>query len=241
MGEARKGQAAKGHAPKSSSKRPPVKKGPKNLIIFTTILVGLFVLLVVLNQATKDPVTVALDSTPDITNQPVEGSQDAKVTIVEFGDYMCPSCKLWGEQIYPKLQKDYIETGKAKFAYINVLFHNESGVGALASESVLAQNPDAFWPFHKALFDAQPSVNHDEPWLTKEKVLEVAGKVQPAIDTDKMKADMEADAAKTQVDLDEKLVKDFKISSTPTIMINNVKLDNPFDYDAIVKLIEEQL
>ncbi|MCQ6559444.1 DsbA family protein [Paenibacillus mendelii] len=238
MGEARKGQAVKGQAVKGSSKRPPVKKGPRNLIIFTAIIVVLFVLMVVLNQAAKEPVT--LDKAPDITNQPVEGSQEAKVNIVEFGDYKCPTCKAWGEQIYPKLKKDYIDTGKVKFSYINVLFHGEeSKLGAIAGESIWAQNPEAFWPFHEALFKAQPAVNHDDLWLTPEKVLEVAGTISPAIDADKLKSDMDSQATLPQVELDEKLVEEFKITGTPTIMINKVKLDDPFDYDAIVKLIEE--
>ncbi|WP_243463044.1 thioredoxin domain-containing protein [Mesobacillus boroniphilus] len=44
-----------------------------------------------------------------------------------------PACKAWSQNFYPQLVKDYVETGKVKFAYINVLFHGEeSKLGSLA-------------------------------------------------------------------------------------------------------------
>ncbi|WP_420831212.1 thioredoxin domain-containing protein [Paenibacillus lignilyticus] len=37
------------------------------------------------------------------------------MSIVEFGDFKCPSCKAWGEQLYPKLKEAYIDRGKSQF------------------------------------------------------------------------------------------------------------------------------
>nr|WP_285891324.1 thioredoxin domain-containing protein [Paenibacillus pasadenensis] len=178
---------------------------------------------------------------PDLANQPVEGMQDAKVSIVEFGDYKCPSCKAWGEQIYPKLKEAYIDSGKVKFAYINVLFHgDESKLGALAGEAVWKQNPEAFWPFHKALFAEQPTDNHDGLWITPDKIEEIAGTITPAINIIQLKQDLANQSNINEVNIDEQLVLDFNVQQTPTIMINNVVVNNPFDYDTIVKIIEEQ-
>ncbi|MDA6082947.1 thioredoxin domain-containing protein, partial [Escherichia coli] len=77
--------------------------------------------------------------------------------VVEFGDFKCPACKAWGQNIFPKLVEDYVDTGKVKFSYINVLFHgDESKLGSVAAEAVYKQNPDSYWDFNKALFDAHP-------------------------------------------------------------------------------------
>ncbi|OAB44747.1 hypothetical protein PGLA_04860 [Paenibacillus glacialis] len=66
--------------------------------------------------------------------------------MIEFGDYKCPSCKAWSEHLYPQLMKEYVDTSKVKFAYINVLFHGEeSELASLAVESVFDQDPEAFW------------------------------------------------------------------------------------------------
>ncbi|SFS45232.1 DsbA family protein [Paenibacillus sp. BC26] len=218
-------------------------KGPssKQLVLFTSIIVGLFVLLFIISQAT-DKTGKSFQDAPEIINQPIEGDKDAKVSIVEFGDYKCPSCKAWGEQFYPKLKEAYIDSGKANFTYINVLFHgDESRLGAQAGEAVWSQNPEAFWPFHKALFQAQPAQDHDALWITTDKINEIAATVKPAIDLEKLNAAISGEAVQNEVSADEKLVQDYKVMQTPSIMINQVMVKDPFDYAAIVELIEEQL
>ena len=135
----------------------------------------------------------------DITGQPLLGEKDAPVTVVEFGDFKCPACKAWGEMIYPKLVNDYIETGKVKFSFVNVLFHGkESTLGSIAAESVFERNPDVYWEFHQALFDAQPAENHDAQWITLERILEIASGF-PEIDQTLLKEDMEQQATMESV------------------------------------------
>ncbi|GGF98229.1 DsbA family protein [Paenibacillus abyssi] len=223
------------------------KRSSKNLVIFTLVILVLFITLFALNQATKDTEenndVIAFNGAPEITNQPTMGDPNAKVSIVEFGDFKCPACKAWGETIMPQLEKDYIDTGKVTFSYVNVLFHGEeSTTGALAAESVLAQNPDAYWTFHHELFNAQPAnQSHDDLWLTPEKVLELAQTYTPEVDLDKLKADVENQATMAQVNVDNQLVQDFNVQLTPSIMIGDVMVTDPFDYNKIKEIIDRQL
>ncbi|MFC5591621.1 DsbA family protein [Sporosarcina soli] len=175
----------------------------------------------------------------DITGQPLLGEKNAPVTIVEFGDFKCPACKAWGEMIYPKLVNDYIETGTVKFSFVNVLFHGkESTLGSIAAESVFERNPDVYWDFHQALFDAQPTENHDAQWITPEKILEIASGF-PEIDQKLLKEDMEQQSTMESVKLDEDLVREVGVSLTPTIVINGKMMEDPFDYEAIKKAIDQ--
>ncbi|SDW29039.1 DsbA family protein [Paenibacillus sp. CF384] len=227
------------------SKPTPSRKGngpsSKQLVLFTLLIVGLFVLMFVINQA-ADKTGDSFEHAPVISNQPIEGNKDAKVSIIEFGDYKCPSCKAWGEQLYPKLKEAYMDNGKANFSYINVLFHgDESKLGAQAGEAVWSQNPEAFWSFHKALFQAQPSQDHDALWITTDKIKEIAATIKPAIDLDKLIAAMSSETVQNEVSSDEKLVQEYRVTQTPSIMINQVMVKDPFDYAAIVELIEKQL
>ncbi|MCT1403044.1 DsbA family protein [Paenibacillus sp. p3-SID867] len=221
------------------------KKSSKNLVIFTIIFVGLVVALVLLNQNSQpsNRSEGVFDNPPATENQPTLGDKNAKVSIVEFGDYKCPSCKAWGENIMPQLSKDFIETGKASFSYINVLFHGEeSKTGALAAEAIRLQDPEAFWTFHHEVFNAQPETEqHDNAWLTPDKALELAKEYTPNIDLAKLKEDMGSKQIEDQVGLDEELVREYNVQQTPTIMINNVMVSNPFDYEEISSLINAQL
>ncbi|WKB36276.1 thioredoxin domain-containing protein [Terrilactibacillus sp. S3-3] len=77
---------------------------------------------------------------------PVTGRSDAPVKIAEFADYRCPYCKQFEEKIVPKLKKDYIESGKASFYFMNnTILGQGSVIAANAADEVYHQNPKAFW------------------------------------------------------------------------------------------------
>lgn len=216
--------------------------GLKVVMIITIIILGLMTALVVLNNMQSDANNhTSFDKQPPIEGQPVLGEPDAPVTVVEFGDFKCPACKAWGESVFPALINDYVETGKVKFSYVNVLFHGEeSQLGSLAAESIFKQNPDTYWDFHQELFKEQPSQNHDALWITPDKMLEIAKKF-PSIDVEKLKVDLEQQSAIEEVQKDSKLVEEYKVEQTPSIMVNGTMLEDPFDYEEMKSLIEEEL
>ncbi len=177
----------------------------------------------------------------DVTGQPSLGEKEAPVTVVEFGDFKCPSCKAWGEMIYPKLVNDYIETGQVKFSFVNVLFHGkESTLASIAAESVYERSPGLYWNFHQAMFDEQPVENHNVQWVTPERILEIASGF-PGIDQTLLKEDMEQEATMESVKIDEDLVREAGVSMTPSIVINGRMMDDPFDYEAIKTAIEQEI
>lgn len=221
------------------TKKKKKPSGMKLAVLATILVVGILALIVVLTNQQEAPAVETAQI--DLTGQPTLGENDAPVTVVEFGDFKCPSCKAWGEMIYPQLIEDYVDTGKVKFTYINVFFHGEESVlGASAAESVYQQSPEAYWDFHKALFAAQPVEDHDAAWITSEKVLEVASAF-PSIDQTQLQDDMEQVAQREELEMDEKLVEEAGVSQTPTIVINGQTLEDPFDYDAITALIEQEV
>ena len=215
----------------------------KFAVILTVVIFSLLSALVVFNNMKSNTNnSVSFDKQPSIERQPILGKSDALVTVVEFGDFKCPACKEWGETIFPRLIKDYVDTGKVKFSYINTLFHGEeSNLGSLAAESVFDQNPDAYWDFHKGLFKEQPSENHDAIWITQEKILEVASKNVPNVDLERLKLAIEQQSKIEEINRDNKLVEEYKVESTPTIMVNGTMLEDPFDYEKIKSVIDKEL
>lgn len=212
----------------------------KLIMILTLVIVGLLAAIIILTQATKEDAK-SFDEIPDISGQPILGEEDAPVTIVEFGDFKCPACKAWGERVYPELVQDYVDEGKVKFVYINVLFHGqESALGAGAAEAVWKQNPEAYWDFHKKVFDEQPSSNHDSQWITTDKMIELASNTE-GVDIEQFKADLTSQDVVDAVRHDSELTEKFKIEMTPTIMVNDQALTDPFDYEKMVEIIEQEL
>ncbi|MBS4195431.1 DsbA family protein [Lederbergia citri] len=215
----------------------------KKIVLLTVVIFAIIVALVMFFYLRGNDESQNKFSINNLENQPTLGDANAPVSIVEFGDYKCPSCKAWGESIFPRLKEDYIDTGKAKLTYINVLFHGkESLLAALASESVYKQDPDNFWAFHQGIFDAQPSnQTHDEVWVTTDTLVEIAKAYAPDIDFDQFQKDIDEEGMLDEVKVDDQLVKDNEIQFTPSIIINGVLIEKPFDYEAIKAQIEKGL
>ncbi|MGJ7920911.1 DsbA family protein [Neobacillus sp. LXY-4] len=233
--------------PKNPKKRTNTRN-PMKLLVISTIAVMVIVVAIVILQNKQNSQNVGSgDSTLNkdlrFEDQPTIGNLDSPVSVVEFGDYKCPACKEWIEYIFPELKKDYIDTGKISFSYINVLFHeDESLLGALAGEAVWNQDSEAFWDFSKALYKEQPERDtHDEKWLTIDKVMEVAGNTVPHIDLNQLEQDILDKKYETAVLQDEKLVSEAKVELTPSIVINGTMVEDPYDYDYIKELIERGL
>lgn len=232
----------KPHAQKAKNSAKS-KNHVRPLIWMTVIIAGLLVLVVAIHQFLQGQARqpVKHSEPPSLDGQPVLGSDNAPVMVVEFGDYKCPSCKVWEEHIFPRLKEDYIDKGKVRFAFINVLFHGEeSKLASLAAESVFSRHPEAFWAYHQALFEAQAS-SHDSRWVTKERLAELAEKHVPDIDVEMFKKELERETALPSVHADTALVEKFQVELTPSVMINNLMLPDPFDYEAIQATIEQQL
>lgn len=217
----------------------------KKIVLGTLVLLGIITALFLIsnsNQESDSNKQTSYKSPPSIEGQPTLGDTKAKVRVVEFGDYKCPACKAWGDQIFPKLQTDFIDTGKIKFSFINVLFHGEeSEIASIAGESVYAQDEEAFWIYNKKMFEEQPTENHDGAWITTEKILEVLSENTPQIDKEQVKKDIENKATLEQVNKDSELVKEYKIEQTPSIMVNGTMLSDPFNYEELKRLIEKEL
>ncbi|MGG3843859.1 DsbA family protein [Anoxybacillus kestanbolensis] len=210
--------------------------GSKIGVILTIIILGLISALVVINNMNSEKANETITSKlPKIEGQPTLGKEDAPVNIVEFGDFKCPACKTWAESIFPQLVNDYVDTGKAKFSYINVLFHGEeSKLASLAAESVLKNSPNEYWNFHKELFKEQPSR------ITPEKILEI-GRKFANVDLERLETDIKQQTVIEELNNDLELVQELNVQQTPTILINDTIVNNPFDYGELKKLIPESV
>ncbi|WP_413380981.1 thioredoxin domain-containing protein [Alkalihalobacillus sp. 1P02AB] len=215
----------------------------KFIVIFTLALVVTAVLFFFFSQKDEPNQDIIFSEHPDINGQPILGNQDALVSVVEFGDYKCPACKRWDETILPQLQEDFIDDGLVHYSYINTLFHGEeSGLAALASESVWHHHPEAFWEYHQEIFHQQPaSQNHDEAWVTPLKLVEIAAEIEAEIDLEQLAADIIEQTFIDELTADTEQVIEYDIQLTPSIVINGTLVEDPFDYEHIKSLIEKEL
>jgi protein-disulfide isomerase len=85
-----------------------------------------------------------------------KGDPNAAVTIIEFGDYQCPSCQMFATQVEPQMELGLIQTGKAKFVYYDwpiIEAHAHAFLAARAARC--AGDQGKYWEYHDHLYRNQ--------------------------------------------------------------------------------------
>jgi protein-disulfide isomerase len=86
---------------------------------------------------------------------PPKGQANAKVAVVEFADMRCPFCERFFTDTEPQLLKEYVDTGKVKFAFRHYEFLGPASITAgNAVECANAQGK--FWEMYDYLYKNQP-------------------------------------------------------------------------------------
>lgn len=169
----------------------------------------------------------------DYDNLPRLGSADAPVRIVEFGDFQCPICQYFAQQVMPQIRKDYIDTGKASLYFANfTIIGPDSVTGALAAQSVFHQNKDEFWKFYDALYESQGEEN--KGWLTADFVVNLAKDKGIRVDYDQLKQDIVSRKYMDEVNKQYSIAYNkARFNATPSLLINGQAYTGGLGYDEI--------
>ena len=93
-----------------------------------------------------------------LSGEPTMGNAGAKVTVVEVSDYHCPFCRRHVLQTFPRILKDYVETGRVQYAFVDYPIASLHPDAFRAHEAAAcAQDQGKFWEMHFALFGAEPA------------------------------------------------------------------------------------
>jgi protein-disulfide isomerase len=174
-----------------------------------------------------------------LDNMPVIGKTDAPVKIVEYGDFKCPSCQYFSQNIYPSLKKDYIDTGVVDLYFSNFPFIGpDSSTAAYAGQAVYHQNNDAFWTFYDLVYKNQK--DEKTTWATSDYLVSLAKQANLGLNLDQLKKDIDNKTYKSEVDKQYASGQANQVDSTPTLFVNGVKFDQFSDYNALKQLIDQQ-
>jgi protein-disulfide isomerase len=82
-----------------------------------------------------------------------KGNPNAKLVLVEFGDYECPACQRHALTTQPVLDKQFVDTGEVMWVVKHFPLGMHSHAPAAAAAAECAGDQGKFWPMHHALFE----------------------------------------------------------------------------------------
>jgi protein-disulfide isomerase len=219
----RTGQRARGHE----------RRGDRTRLLVALGGAGVFALAAFLFLRPSAGATVA---PPVPYSSPVRGDANAPVTIVEYGDFQCPSCDAFFRAVEPRILSEYVKTGKAKLVFKNFPWiGDESRRAAEAAACAGAQG--RFWEYHDVLYSSQRGENSGTFAVPNLKRFAA----QLGLDQTAFDSCVDGRAYKAAVDADTNEVHSLGLTGTPTFVINGQRVVGAQDYSVFASVIERKL
>ena len=163
-----------------------------------------------------------------------EGNVDAKVSIIVYESLTCGHCAEFHKEVYPKLKKDFIDTGLVKIEFRSFPLDLAS---FNASKIAHCKNDGKSDLLH-FLYENQ------KKWVRGETIEDINKHLKNLVLKNESELDFESCLIDKNIEdhiLNDRIsgVKKFNIDSTPTLIINDKKFDNPHNYKKLKKTIEK--
>jgi protein-disulfide isomerase len=146
-------------AGKSTSAVASTKSSKKTFYIGLAVaaVVGIAALSYMTSQAAKNRIITVDPNLPSVASQGYTlGSPDAKVELVEHGDFECPGCGHFAELTEPDVRAEYINTGKVRFRFIDFpLINAHRNTLNASNAAACADEQGKFWDMHDRLYGTQ--------------------------------------------------------------------------------------
>lgn len=158
----------------------------------------------------------------------------AKVTLVEFGDYQCPACGAI-EPAVEQLRSEY--KGKVNFVFRNfpLPMHQNAVIAAKAAEAAGMQGK--FWQMHDLLYAEQNTWG--ESSSPTDDFLSYAKQLQ--LNTTKFQQALSSAAVSSKITGDQADGNSLGVDATPTFYINAIKFTDIPSYAALKQALDTAL
>jgi protein-disulfide isomerase len=165
----------------------------------------------------------------EIKGAPMKGAKDATVTIVQFSDFQCPFCSRV-EPTIAKVMDDYKGKVRVVWRDMPLPFHPNAMPAAIAARAASEQGK--FWEMHDKIFADQAHM--DRP--TYEKYAEELG-----LNMGKFKAALDANKGKEAIEADAAAGNKIGARGTPAFFINGKFLSGAQPFEMFKAHIDEEL
>ena len=164
----------------------------------------------------------------------VSGNQNAKITIIAYESLTCSHCANFHKDVYPSLKKDFIDTGLVKIEFR----HFPLDIAALNASKISLCKQDQSLEILEKLYSNQ------QAWIKGKEIEDVNNNLKEFLKNAGFDIDFEKCINNKEIEdyvLNDRVegTKNFKVNSTPTIIINNEKFEKSLNYKNLKKTLEK--
>ena len=164
----------------------------------------------------------------------IVGNIDAKISIIAFESMTCSHCADFHKNVFPQLKEEYLDTGLAKIEFR----HFPLDIAAFNASKVSQCKNDGNPKILESLYANQ------QKWVKGSSVNEANKNLKKFLDSEGFNIDFDYCLNNKEIEdfvLNDRIdgAKNFKVSSTPTIIINNKKFEKTLNFKNLKKALEK--
>jgi protein-disulfide isomerase len=168
------------------------------------------------------------------TSRIFSGNENAKITIIAYESLTCSHCADFHKIVYPKLKKDFIDTGHVKLEFR----HFPLDIAALNAAKIAQCKKDQSLEILESLYFNQ------QDWIKGSTIEEVNKNLKLFVKNQGFNINFEECLNNKVIEdfiLNDRVegTKNFKVNATPTIIINNEKFEKSLNYKNLKKTLEK--
>ncbi len=188
-----------------------------------------------LHAASSAAPTTPAEAKISVAPEEAIGNANAKVTVIEYGSAACPHCARMNNDVLPQLKKTYIDTGKVRYVFREILTDPVPFAGT-AFMMARCGGDKNYFAILDDVFHQQEAIyeSGDLPGG----LLKIAAKY--GLDKDQINACMDDKAVQA---LDQRVAQAGKdgVNASPTFLVGDQRLECEQTYDALAAAIDKQL
>ena len=169
-------------------------------------------------------------SNPAYTSAPALGSNKAKITIVEFGDYRCHFCARFYRYTSDSIIQNFVDTGKVRFLFKDFIVNDKPGDTTsmlAATASYCAADQGKYWQYHNVVYNN--SKGEDVAWVTSSLLKQFANDVK-ITDINKFSTCLDSHTHTNIVQQNIDLAGNLGLQATPSFILLSTSKSQPGPY-----------
>ena len=164
----------------------------------------------------------------------ISGNVEAKITIIAYESLTCSHCANFHKDVYPKLKKEYIDTGLAKIEFR----HFPLDIAAFNASKIAQCKTDQSLKILESLYSNQNA------WVKGNTVEVINDNLKKFIEKEGFNINFDECINNKEIEnfvLNDRIegAKNFKINATPTIIINDKKFEKSLNYKNLKNSLEK--
>lgn len=155
----------------------------------------------------------AVSARSPIESVHIRGNPNAPVTLEEFGDFECPSCRNLATFL-GQMVKEYQPRVRLIFRNFPLAMHQHARDAALAAEAAGLQG--RYWEMHDTLYREQPVWSSSNDVQT----LFISYAETLGLDLQQFKRDMESEKVRGRIEFDQARAKSLGVQTAPSLFVD---------------------